>query len=44
MVYLMKSVIFLKVSESLVFECQNTKIGVLICEDQWVDDPIREAL
>ena len=29
-------------SESLVFECQNTKIGVLICEDQWVDDPMRE--
>ena len=29
-------------NESLVFECQNTKIGVLICEDQWVDDPMRE--
>ena len=29
-------------SESLFFECQNTKIGVLICEDQWVDNPIRE--
>jgi len=29
-------------SESLVFECQNMKIGVLICEDQWVEDPIRE--
>ena len=29
-------------SESLVFECQNTKIGVLICEDQWVDDPMKE--
>ena len=29
-------------NESLVFECQNTKIGVLICEDQWVDEPMRE--
>jgi len=26
--------------DSLVFECQNTKIGVLICEDQWVEGPI----
>jgi NAD+ synthase (glutamine-hydrolysing) len=26
--------------ESYVFECQKTKIGVLICEDQWVDGPI----
>ena len=26
--------------DSFVFECQNTKIGVLICEDQWVEDPI----
>ena len=26
--------------ESFVFECQKTKIGVLICEDQWVDGPI----
>jgi NAD+ synthase (glutamine-hydrolysing) len=26
--------------ESLVFECQKTKVGVLICEDQWVDGPI----
>ena len=23
-----------------VFECKNTRIGVLICEDQWVDGPI----
>ena len=29
-------------SESLVFECQNTKIGVLICKDEWVDDPMKE--
>ena len=27
-------------NESFIFECQNTKIGVLICEDQWVDGPI----
>ena len=27
-------------SESMVFECQQTKIGVLICEDQWVNSPI----
>ena len=27
-------------NESLVFECQQTKIGVLICEDQWTDGPI----
>ena len=27
-------------SESMVFECQQTKIGVLICEDQWIDGPI----
>ncbi len=27
-------------SQSFVFECQKTKIGVLICEDQWVDGPI----
>ena len=27
-------------NESLVFECQQTKIGVLICEDQWIDGPI----
>ena len=27
-------------NESLIFECQQTKIGVLICEDQWVDGPI----
>ncbi len=26
--------------ESFVFECQQTKVGVLICEDQWVDGPI----
>ena len=26
--------------DSFVFECQNTKIGVLICEDQWVEGPI----
>ena len=29
-------------SDSFVFECQNTRIGVLICEDQWIDRPIRE--
>ena len=29
-------------NESLIFECQNTRIGVLICEDQWVDNPIRQ--
>jgi len=27
-------------NQSYVFECQKTKIGVLICEDQWVDSPI----
>ena len=27
-------------NDSFVFECQNTKIGVLICEDQWVEGPI----
>jgi len=27
-------------NQSYVFECQKTKIGVLICEDQWIDDPI----
>ena len=27
-------------NNSFIFECQNTKIGVLICEDQWVEDPI----
>ncbi|MEC7596060.1 MAG: NAD+ synthase [Pseudomonadota bacterium] len=26
--------------DPFVFVCQNTKIGVLICEDQWVDGPI----
>ncbi len=26
--------------ESFVFECQQTKIGVLICEDQWLQGPI----
>jgi NAD+ synthase (glutamine-hydrolysing) len=26
--------------KSLVFECQKTKVGVLICEDQWFDGPI----
>ena len=26
--------------QSFIFECQKTKIGVLICEDQWVDGPI----
>ena len=26
--------------DSFVFECQNNKIGVLICEDQWVEGPI----
>jgi len=29
-------------NKSFVFECQKTKIGVLICEDQWVDSPITE--
>ena len=28
--------------ESFVFECQKTKIGVLICEDQWVEGPISQ--
>jgi len=27
-------------NQSYVFECQKTKIGVLICEDQWIDGPI----
>ena len=27
-------------NNSFIFECQNTKIGVLICEDQWVEGPI----
>jgi len=27
-------------NQSYVFECQKTKIGVLICEDQWIDSPI----
>jgi len=27
-------------NQSFVFECQKTKIGVLICEDQWIDGPI----
>ena len=27
-------------NDSFIFECQNTKIGVLICEDQWVQGPI----
>jgi len=27
-------------NHSYVFECQKTKIGVLICEDQWIDGPI----
>ncbi len=26
--------------ESFIFECQKTKIGVLICEDQWIEGPI----
>ena len=30
-------------NESLTFDCQNTKIGVLICEDQWVDGPINQV-
>jgi len=29
-------------NESFVFECQKTKIGVLICEDQWIDGPINK--
>jgi len=29
-------------NESFVFDCQNSKIGVLICEDQWVDRPIKQ--
>jgi len=31
---------FLSGNQSYVFECQKTKIGVLICEDQWIDGPI----
>ncbi len=27
-------------TDPLIFNCQNTKIGVLICEDQWIDGPI----
>ncbi len=27
-------------TDPLIFQCQNTKIGVLICEDQWIDGPI----
>jgi len=27
-------------NQSYVFECQKTKIGVLICEDQWINGPI----
>ena len=27
-------------NHSYVFECQKTKIGVLICEDQWIESPI----
>jgi len=27
-------------NQSYVFDCQKTKIGVLICEDQWIDSPI----
>jgi len=27
-------------NQSFVFECQKTKIGVLICEDQWVHGPV----
>ena len=27
-------------NHSYVFECQKSKIGVLICEDQWIDEPI----
>ena len=29
-------------NQSFIFECQKTKIGVLICEDQWVDGPINK--
>ena len=29
--------------ESFAFECQNTRIGVLICEDQWVEGPIQQV-
>ena len=29
--------------ESFSFECQNTRIGVLICEDQWVEGPINQV-
>ena len=39
MVSLMKSAIFHPGNQSYVFECQKTKIGVLICEDQWIDRP-----
>ena len=28
-------------TESFTFNCQNTKIGVLICEDQWVSGPTK---
>ena len=27
-------------NKSFVFVCQQTRIGVLICEDQWIDGPI----
>ena len=30
-------------SKTLVFEHQGTKIGVLICEDAWVGDPLEKA-
>ena len=29
-------------SDLCVFECQNKKIGVLICEDQWIEKPISD--
>ena len=29
--------------DSFSFECQNTRIGVLICEDQWVEGPINQV-
>ena len=40
MVSLMKSAIFHLEMQSFVFECQKSQIGVLICEDQWIDGPI----
>jgi len=30
-------------SNSLVFECQNKKIGVVVCEDSWSYDPVNMA-